>query len=311
MRVVRKLFKILFFALAAVVLLVAGLVISLYSPWTQETLREAIVEHFASTGDMRINIGSFKLRPPLRLELGDVSIVEKGDTMMSAASLRANVAMLPLLAGRATIDEAVLRDGYYRMGAPDSAMCLTLRAAGVELHPASVKLSTMGIDVEEAFLDGCKVDMSLNPYVTSESSAPADTSSMSVKLGRVKVRDLQYSMRMLPTIDSLGASMAYATLMEGMIDMRRQTIGLRSLIGSGLDAAYIAPDSAMLASLPPVPESTSSSAPWTVDIDTISFDRSRGLYTTRGLSPLPGMDFGYILVDSLQLDIHDFYKPCL
>ena len=309
MRVLRKIFKTLFFVVAAILLLVAGVVLSLYSPWTQETLRKAIVEHFASNGTTRINIDSFKLRPPLRLELGGLSIIEKGDTLMAARSLNANVALMPLLAGRATIDHAVLSDGFYRMGAPDSAMCLTLRAAGATLHPASVKLATMGIDVEDALLDGCKVDMILNPYVTSPSSSAAtDTTTMSVKLGRVKVNDLEFAMRMLPTIDSLGTRIAHATLLDGIIDMRSQSIGLRSLLGTGLDAAYIAPDSATLASLPPVPESDSSSAPWTVAIDTIGFDNSRGLYTTRGISPLPGLDFGYILVDSLQLDIHDFYN---
>ncbi len=308
MHVVKKIFRILFFAVAAVVLLVAGVVVSLYSPWTQETLRKAIVEHFGSSGNVRIGLDSFKLRPPLRLELGGLCITEKGDTMIAARSLRADVALLPLLAGRAGIDNAVLEDGFYRMGAPDSAMYMTLRAGRLALNPASVKLSTMGIEVDNASLDRGRVDMVLNSYVTSETTESSDTTSMSVKLGRVKVHDLQFSMRMLPTIDSLGTTIADATLLDGMIDMRSQSIGLRSLLGTGLAASYIAPDSATLASLPPLPETSSTSAPWTVAIDTIGFDRSRGLYTTRGLSPLPGLDFSYIVVDSLQLAVHDFYN---
>ncbi|MDE6487176.1 MAG: translocation/assembly module TamB [Muribaculaceae bacterium] len=307
MPIVRKIAKILVYALLAVVLLLGGTVYMLYSPWTQRLLRDAIVEHFAS-GDTRIGLGEFRLRPPLRLEMRGLSMVQGADTVVAAGEFSADVALLPLLAGRVSVGDAVLRDGFYRLGAPDSAMCLTLRAGVAEINPASVELSSMSIDVDEATLTHCRVDMLMNPVPSAPSPANTDTSDMTIALRRLRVHDLEYTMRMLPTIDSLGATIADGTLLEGHIDMRRQTIGLRSLTGTGLAAAYIAPDSATIASTPEVPPSESTSAPWTVRIDSIAFDGSRGLYTTRGTVPQPGLDFGYIDVDSLQLRIADFYN---
>lgn len=307
MHIVRKIAKILVYALLAVVLLLGGTVYMLYSPWTQRMLRDAIVERFAA-GDTRIGLEDFRLRPPLRLELRGLSMVQGADTLVAAGELSADVALLPLLAGRVSVSDAVLRDGFYRLGAPDSAMCLTLRAGLAEINPASVELRTMSIDVDDATLSHCRVDMLMNPVPFAPSPESADTSDMTIALRRVRLRDLEYTMRMLPTIDSLGATIAHGTLLDGRIDMRRQTIGLRSLTGTGLAAAYIAPDSATIAATPVPPPSESTSAPWTVRIDSIAFDGSRGLYTTRGVVPQPGLDFGYIDVDSLQLRIAGFYN---
>ena len=130
----------------------------------------------------------------------------------------------------------------------------------------------MAIDVDDATLSRCRIDMVLNPdTATTPAPAAADTSDMTLRLGRVRLRQLDYTMRMLPVIDSLSTHIADATLLEGNIAMREQSISLRSLIGSGLAAAYIAPDSATIAATPVAPESAPS-APWTVTIDSIAFD---------------------------------------
>lgn len=309
MLIVRKIFKSLLFVLFGIVLLVVGTVFMLYSPWTQDTLRSALTKRFADASGMQINIGSFRLRPPLRLELRDVSMLQHGDTVMAAGALDADVALLPLLRGKAAVSSAELRNGFYRMGTPDSAMCLTLRADLADIAPAEVALASMSINVEDATLNGCRVDLLMNPDTAATApAAAADTSDMAINLRRVRLTDLTYCMRMLPTIDSLGAHIAEATLLDGHIGMREQIISLRSLAGSGLAAAYIAPDSATIAQTPVAPDTPSSSKPWTVAIDSIGFEGSRGLYTTRGLTPQPGLDFGYIEVDSMSLHISDFYN---
>ncbi|MDE6160045.1 MAG: translocation/assembly module TamB, partial [Muribaculaceae bacterium] len=309
MHIVRLIVKTLLFALLAIVLLVSGTVVMLYSPWTQDMLRNAVVQKFGS-GDTRISLDSFRLRPPFRLEAGGVCMLQNGDTLMAARSLTADVALLPLLRGTARVDRVALCGGFYRIGASDSAMCLTIHAGEADIAPAEVELASMGISVDDGRLRDCRVDMLINPDTTT-TTAPADStaqSEMTIKLRRMRVENLQYSMRMLPTIDSLGATMADAELLDGFIDMRSQEIALRSLNGTGLQAAYITPDSATIAATPVTPESTSESAPWTVRIDSIAFDRSKALYTTRGMVPQPGLDFAYIAVDSLSLGVKDFYN---
>lgn len=308
MHIVRKIVRILFFILFGAVLLIAGSILALYSPWTQETLRRAVTERFSDPEDVQICLESIRLRPPLRLELAGLDIVQHRDTVISADRFSADIALLPLIGGTASVADASLQGGYYRIGAPDSAMCLNIRADIADISSASVALATMAIDVDDATLSRCRIDMVLNPdTATTPAPVAADTSDMTLRLGRVRLRQLDYTMRMLPVIDSLSTHIADATLLEGNIAMREQSISLRSLIGSGLAAAYIAPDSATIAATPVAPESAPS-APWTVTIDSIAFDSSRALYTTNGIKPQPGLDFAYIEVDSMKLRISDFYN---
>ncbi|MDE6271223.1 MAG: translocation/assembly module TamB [Muribaculaceae bacterium] len=309
MHFVRKILKCLLLLLTGLVLLGAGVALMLYSPWTQETLRRALVEHFGPGSDTELHIRSLSLRPPLRLRAGGVAMVQNGDSIMAADSLTADVAVLPLLSGKVRLDNVELRDGFYCQGGPDSAMYMTLRAGLARLNPASVNLSTMDIDVEDATLSHCRMNLLMNPDTTT-TPTPADTATMAMRIAlrRVAVDNLHFQMRMLPTIDSLGAYIAAATLRDGNIDMGSQLIELRELAGTGLSASYIAPDSATIAATPVVPESESTSPPWTVKIRDISFDNGNALYTTRGLEPQPGLDFGYIALDSVRMQIHDFFN---
>jgi len=311
MHIVRPIARFLFFALLGIIFLAAGTVFMLYSPWSQDLLRETIVRYFDNGGDMRISMGNLRLRPPLRLEVSDLCMIQHGDTIAAADRLDARVALLPLLGGNVRLDRAVLHGGIYRLGAPDSAMCLTIRAGEAEVSPAYINLATMAIDVKDAWLDRCSVDMVINPDTISveQEETSGETSGMSIGLRRMRVRSLTYRMRMLPTIDSLGAVIADATLLDGHINLNEQTIRLQALKGSGLNAAYIAPDSATVASMPDEPDKEESgSEPWTITIADISFDNSAGLYTTRGVTPQSGLDFAYIALDSLQLGVHDFYN---
>lgn len=311
MHIARKIFRILLFTLFGVMLLAAGALLTLYSPWTQDMLREAVTSRFGPGSETELRARSLRLMPPLRLRAGGIAVIHRGDSLMAADSLAADVALLPLLKGSIRLDEATVSGLYYRQGSPDSAMCLTLRAGLAELRPASVEMATMAIDVEDAALTRCRVDLLMNPDTTATAAADtaaADAAAMTVGLRRVRLDDLRFHMRMLPVIDSLGATIGRGILHDGSIDMGRQLIELRSLEGSALTAAYIAPDSATVADTPVVPDSPSASAPWSVRIRDIAFDRSAALYTTRGTVPQPGLDFGYISVDSLTLRVHDFFN---
>ena len=84
MHIVRKIVRILFFILFGAVLLIAGSILALYSPWTQETLRRAVTERFSDPEDVQICLESIRLRPPLRLELAGLDIVQHRDTVISA-----------------------------------------------------------------------------------------------------------------------------------------------------------------------------------------------------------------------------------
>ncbi|MDE6206370.1 MAG: translocation/assembly module TamB [Muribaculaceae bacterium] len=298
--------------LLALILLVTGILGLVYSDWAQESARRAVVERFSS-GDMQISLDRFRLRFPLSVSLDGLCIRQDGDTLVAARSADLDAAVLPLLAGRVHIDRAALTGVDYRMGAPDSAMFMTIHADSLGLKPATVRLSDMDINLQHGAITGGRLAMMMN-IDTMPPTPAAPPQQMTIRVGDIALDDFGYTMRMLPSIDTLSAHIAHGTLAGGTIDMLRQSIDLRSFGGHGLDVRYIAPDSATVAACAPllaaVPaaDSISAAAPWTVQIDTIAFDGGRALYTTAGVHPLPGLDFAYIDVDSLGLDIDHFYN---
>ena len=302
--------KVLGYIIFGLILLTVGVIIGLYSPWTQESLRTKIIERMNMRPGVEMSLDRLSLRFPLELSLGGLCVAYEGDTLIAAGNLDADVAIRPLMAGRVEADRLRLDDGRYTMGSPDSAMYMVIDASQLDIGPVKVGLKDMDIDISRGLIAGGSVNMTLNPDTTAAKSAPADSTTMSIRLGQLNLENFTYRMKMLPTIDSLGASIAHASLDSGLIDLKSQQIRLRSFTGTALDAAYIAPDSATIAATPVVAstDTAAATAPWTIEIDSIGFADSRALYTTRGIVPAPGLDFTYIELDSVDLGVRHFYN---
>lgn len=291
-----------------IVLLVTGIILTIYSEWGQDRLRTAVVTTLNKQEGLQVRLDSFRLRFPLNLDISGVALVQNGDTMVTADTLSAKVMMAPLLKGRVEIDRARLTNAYYQLGTSDSLMWLRLWAGDMRLRPATVELSTMDIRLSDGTISDGTVDMVLRQDTVPTPTDTTAATAMKISLDKLTLERFTYKMSMLPTIDSLGTTIGYGVLSNGVIDMQKQQLTLKSMTGHSMAAAYIAPDSATVASTPVPPPTESTSAPWTIEIDTIHFTDSKALYTTRGVEPLPGLDFAYIEADSVDLMIDGFYN---
>ncbi|MDE6564217.1 MAG: hypothetical protein K2L92_05255, partial [Muribaculaceae bacterium] len=197
--------RILLYALLAVVLLVCGILVLVYSPWTQGLAREAIVKKMQSVpGGIHIELGDFRLRFPLNLEIEGFALIQNGDTIIGADRLEAGVKLLPLLSGRADLESALLIGGRYVIGTPDSLMYMTVDADSLALSPASVLLSEMDIALGDAAISGGRLDMTIRPD-TSVPKPPTPPTNMRIRAERLSLRNFDYSMRLMPTIETLSA----------------------------------------------------------------------------------------------------------
>ncbi len=307
----QKTVKAICLTAAGALILVCGLIAVLYSPWAQKTLLDAVLHRFGNMPDGTVlSIGDLSLRFPAHLEVESLSISQSGDTLVAAGSLHASVNPLGLFAGRVNLREATLTGGRYRIGTPDSSMFMTIAADSIALAPVTVGLSDMNIALSEAFVGGGRLSMALRPDTMP--SPPSQPSEMKISVERLTLDRFGYSMRMLPTIDTLNAYISSAELQRARIDMAGQSVNLGIFGGHGLDVRYIMPDSATTAAASvaqntaTTDDTDSSGSPWTISIDSLRFDRSRALYTSSGYTPLPGLDFAYISVDDLSLHLHDF-----
>ena len=115
----------------------------LYSGWGQDAIRKAVLTKLNSTPGTEVTVDALRLRFPLRLDIDGVNMVQDGDTLVRARKLQADVALLPLFAGEATVRDAFLADARYQMGTPDSAMMLVIEADTLHLKPAMVKFLSL------------------------------------------------------------------------------------------------------------------------------------------------------------------------
>lgn len=310
LRVASRILSATFWVIMGVVLLATGIILVLYSQWGQDRLRQHLVDALNSKPGMAVKIDGFRLKFPASVTIEGLEFVQQGDTMIMADTLTAKVRLMPLLTGQVEVDEANLINGFYQLGAPDSAMWMTIRTKQVEIRPAKVRLSPLDINIEDGLLKGARVDMVLN---TDTTTSPTDTTAaqdMKIRLGHLRVADLTYTMKMLPTIDSIGINIGEGTLSTGKIDLLAQTLDLKKFIAQNVNAAYIAPDSATVAAYPAASDESDSSTtkPWTITIDSIRMRDSQALYTTQGVTPLPGLDFAYIQANDMDLAVNGFYN---
>jgi hypothetical protein len=304
----KKLCKTFVLTLVGIVLFVVGIVGMVYSPWFQERVRVALVEIINREPDTDFKLAQLRLWMPLRVELHGLSYVQHGDTVVAARHFDGRVALLPLLDGTVEVQHARMLDGVYSMGNRDSATCITVHAGDALISPATVQLSPMKIRLKSGTLSNGTVDIYINPNPSKSEQSDAETSPLNIDVDELRLRNFTYRMNMLPLIDTLGVNIAEGTLRGAAIDVARQTVSVSDISGTRLDARYIVPDSLTIANTIVAPADTTASAPWTVRVATLDFDRSHGLYTTNGYKPQRGLDFSYIDVDSLHIRVTDFYN---
>lgn len=309
----RTVVKVMLWTLMSMMLLVTGIVVGVYSVWWQRDALYAAVTAVNRRPGTHLEVGEARLIFPLRVKVRDMSLVQNGDTMIRLGAADADVRLRPLLDGRVNVSEALLSQAMYRMGSRDSATCIVLSAEHIDAAPLSVSLGdTLRIRLERGALAGALVDMYINPVDTAAPKPSSEPSPLLIEVEHLALSNFAYRMNMLPAIDTLQTVISRGMISDVRIDIAGQTVEVGDFGGSGLNVAYIAPDQATLERLAALPAKVDTisapSAPWTVKVDGIHFDRSKALYTTCGLRPQPGLDFGYIAVDSMSLDIEGFYN---
>lgn len=283
----------------------------LYSSWGQRAITDKL-EAMLDKAGMEFSIGKLSIKFPATVDIEDLHLHTPDGMTVDAGRLHTTVNPFSLIKGTLSIPTFQLNNGGFSIGSPDSALYLAVRGRDIKLDDAMLTLGKLSVDVANGLFAGTSVSLTINPDTTaSDTLKPAaPPTDLAINLHRLSLDSLAYNMRLLPAIDSLGALIADGLLENARINLRDQKISIEQFTGHHLDASYIAPDSATVAATPQVADAPAdtSAMPWIVSIDTIGFDHSHALYTTRGVSPMPGLDFAYIEASDLSLGIKHFYN---
>lgn len=308
----KKAAKTLLWVLIGLIVIVVSIPFLLYVPFIQDFARRIAVEKISESTGMSVDVSYLRLKFPLNLQVDSLSVVEaSGDTMVSAGSAEVRVALWPLFRKEIQVNAVSLKDAYYRLGTPDSAMYLTARIRDLDAADTEIPLSFSRIALNKAVLDGADINLVMKDTVEETKPDTAAQKPLIIDVGSIELRDVRYRMSMLPVIDSLGAYIPLARLERGKMDMSRHSIDVRSLSVDSLSAAYLTPTAAYLKEHPAKPDSAiaeKASVPWTITAGKLRLTARDGLYAMRGAKPLPGFDASYISVRNVVVDVDSFYN---
>ena len=173
-----------------------------------------------STG-MDIQIERLRLSFPLRLKVDGVNVIHAGgDTMLTARQASLSVGILPLLRGHIAVSGISLDSAFYQLGNSDSIMWLRANIAHGNITATEIILNGNIINLDRADISGARVTLRM---LEDTLKAPVDTAASApwlIRAGLINISDIDYSMSMMPTIDSLGCYVGNATLMLATVDMR-------------------------------------------------------------------------------------------
>lgn len=295
----------------AVIIFILIIPILLYLPPVQKFAVKTAVNIVADKTGMNIGIERFRLKFPVDLSLQGVSIVEaSGDTMVRAKEIIADVKLRPLINLDVQIRRLRLVDAYYRMISPDSSMLMTLRAGLLDVDDqSSANIGKSEILLNEATLKDA--DISLEMDVWKQKTEPKDSSSTPflITANRLKIERINFSMMMLPTIDTLRFAANSLSLEKGIIDLRKNNIGIAKVSTADGTALMLAPSAEYVKAHPAPPaDTTASSEPMTISVDDISLVRFNARYAVADALPAEGFDPSDIRADGLNLTIANFFN---
>ncbi len=312
---IKKIGKILLWMVVGLAGLVVVIPALLYVPFIQDAIKNVAVKQVAKATGWQVEVGMIRLQFPLDLRVDDVSVVENCDTIIAAGSLVTGVEVKPLLHGLVKVKGARLDDAIYRMTSADSSMLLAARVNLIDIDGVDYDLATSTLGVGKATMQGG--DVSLDLYNDKAQPTPSDTAAATpfvIKVGKVALADIRYTMTMMPTIDSLGVVIGGASLDSAIVDLGKQRIDARLLAVDSLQGAYFTPSAEYLAAHPLAdsllaePADTAVSAPWEIRCAAVRFTRSGGTYAMRGWKPVEGLDMNYLQASNVNLSLDSLYN---
>ena len=308
-----KILRAVLCVITGIVLLILIIPVLLYIPAVQDFVKDIALKEVRKSTGMDISIGYLRLKFPLNVQLHDVTVIEAtGDTMACVGTAGVDVKFLPLLRGDIDVTGTQLSEVRYTLGTPDSAMYLTAYVRNFDAEGANMNFSKGVIDVEKATLDGGAVKLALKDTVTPEKTDTAASKPLRIHAGEITLKNIAYTMSMLPVIDSLRAEIPMAKLIDGCVDMSVNKIYAQMLSVDSISATYLTPSAEFLAHYKPretsKADTTATSAPWTITADSLRLTAKNALYAMRGAAPLPGLDVNYLQVKDVSIAVDSFYN---
>lgn len=307
----RKILKIVLWIILIPVILVLLAPALIYIPPIQDFAVRFATGKVAEATGMQISVEKLRLRFPLSLSVSDLKILqENGDTMLFAGKAQTELKVMPLLHGEFNVEGVALKDAFYQIGNADSLLWLRARIENATIAQSEILLKSHKVDLGDADFRGVNVKLVIKPDTVSEPDKPSSDLPWKIQAAKLSIADLNYSMSMMPTIDTLNCNIPSALIKNINVDLNGRSVHARTFTVDSISARYIYPiaTNSVTAEATTDADSTTVSKPWTVRVDSAQLTAKTALYAQSGAVPQRGFDSNYIKVSDVVIAIDSLYN---
>ena len=311
---IRKIVKYTLRALAVLLGLAVLAIVALYLPPVQDFIKKKAVAYVSDHFDMRLSVERLRLKFPLRLAIDDAeAITGAGDTLFTCGSLRADVALLPLVRGEAVVRQLAFGDASFHLTDTAGALDLQVRVREFALEADPVDLGAQVAHISSVRLGGGDVRLVLG-QAEPDTATVADTASAPVLwkiiADQLTLDDIAFSMQTDP-VTALTARIASGRIDSCAVDLGAQLIAAADVLIEKGDYAYrtdTAAASPPTVSEVPEPADTAVAQPWTVRVAKVRLAENAARYGLPYGTPAEGFDPNHIEVNGLTLSLDSVFN---
>lgn len=309
-KIVKYTLRVLAILLGVAVLLFAAL----YLPPVQDFIKGKAVAYVSEHFGMRLSVERLRLKFPLRLAVDDAeAVTDAGDTLFTCGSLRADVALLPLVRGEAVVRRFAFGDASFHLSDTTGGMDLKVRVRTFDLEADRIDLGAQTAHLPSIRLNGGDVRLTLNealPDTAAKETPAAAPVRWRIAADRLTLDDIAFTMHTAPAAADLTARIATGTVDSCTVDLGAQLVAAAGLRIDRGRYAYLADTTAAPASPDVKAEAgdTAAALPWTIRADRVRLTENTVRYGLPDGVPAKGFDPNRIELFDLNLSLDSVFN---
>lgn len=214
----RKFLKYTGWSLLAVVATLFVVIGLLYVPWVQDFARRKAVKPLSKALGMELSVGSLRLGFPLRLAVGEVRLIDRGDTLVDCGRLTLDVDPWPLIRRQAVLRDLTIERLKARYHDTATGFDMRIAAARFGVEQARAALREERATIRRIALDSASIRLRTGSGDQVEKPDTTAPPGWEIAVDRLSIHQTGFAM------ESDGSELT-VRLAEGGVDSCRVGLG--------------------------------------------------------------------------------------
>ena len=212
--------------------------ILIYIPPVQDFIVKKAASMASTATGMDINVGRISLSFPLNLNIHNVSAVQENDTLLNAGKITLKVQMKPLFRKQVEIDAFKLEEISLNTMNMIEGLALKGELGELYLESHGVALSPETATINSFILKDTHMDICIADTAAADTTA-GEPLYWQFMLQKANLENVAINLSMPLDSMNIGVNIGSATLMEGLVDLRKEAYSIHKFRINNSSARYV------------------------------------------------------------------------